>query len=168
MKTTVACGSAILLFAIHVAAQTAAPPPQKARAAGGTQIVTTGCVNRAQHNGSLAGAPGVPPSSPSTAGTLANSAEPTSAFLLNGATMPLRGDGSAPSADAVAKQPMSYVLDGASAELERHLGHQVEVTGALRIAEEGAPGTKTSVGHIRVASIKTIAAACRKPADQQR
>src|SRR5439155_2570665 len=51
-------------------------------------ITTVGCVNRAVQDGSLAGSPGVPPTTPNSAAVLANSNEPTDVFLLNGAEAP--------------------------------------------------------------------------------
>ena len=55
---------------------------------------------------------------------------------------------------------MTYVLDGLRQELERHVGHQVEVTGTLRVVKEGPPATQSAISHIHVASIKMLAGSC--------
>jgi hypothetical protein len=58
---------------------------------------------------------------------------------------------------------MTFVLDGMRQELERHVGHQVTVTGTVVVMEEGPPSAKASVRHLRVTEIKMMAAACPKP-----
>jgi hypothetical protein len=128
----------------------------------GPSVTASGCVNRALNNGSLAGGPGVPPTTPNRAAVLANSNEPTGVILLNGATPP-RPSGEAATHDAAATVPLSYVLDGSLRDLEPHLGHQVEVTGSLQTVNEGPKDAQTTVRHIRVASIKMIATECAKP-----
>ena len=128
----------------------------------GPSITATGCGNRAVNNGSLAGGPGVPPTTPNRAAVLANSNEPTDVILLNGATPP-RPNSETATHGAAATAPISYVLDGSLRDLEPHLGHQVEVTGTLQAVNEGAKDAKTMVRHIRVASIKMIATECAKP-----
>jgi hypothetical protein len=128
----------------------------------GQSISARGCVNRAVNNGSLAGGPGVPPTTPNRAAVLANSNEPTDVILLNGATPP-RVSSEAATKGAAATVPVSYVLDGSLRDLEPHLGHQVEITGTLQTVNEGAKDAKTMVRHIRVASIKMIATECAKP-----
>lgn len=128
-------------------------------------IVAVGCVNRAAQTGSLAAAPGVAPATPATAGALANSVQdPTNTFVLKGATPP---DATEETRTLVAagRPPATglttYMLDGARQDLEKHAGHRVEVRGTLRVAQEGdAPGTKTEVKHIAVASIRMLAVAC--------
>lgn len=147
----VVSGALSLLVSVSVAAQSNGP-----------SITASGCVNRAVNNGSLAGGPGVPPTTPNRAAVLANSNEPTDMILLNGATPP-RASSEAATHDAAATVPVSYVLDGSLRDLEPHLGHQVEVTGTLQTVNEGAKGAQTMVRHIRVASIKMIATECAKP-----
>jgi hypothetical protein len=126
----------------------------------GKSIVVEGCINRAQQDGSLAGSPGVPPASTSTAPQLANSSEPTNTFLLNGATAPepnVKPD----AAGAAPAITHSYVLDGTREELERHLGHHVEVTGTLTIVSESAePEARNQVQRVKVAGIRMLSAAC--------
>jgi hypothetical protein len=128
-------------------------------------IVAVGCVNRSAPTGSLAAAPGVAAATPATAGALANSGQdPTDAFVLKGATPPDATDETR-TLVAAGRPPttglITYVLDGARQDLEKHAGHRVEVRGTLRVAQEGdSPGTKAEVKHIAVASIRMLADAC--------
>jgi hypothetical protein len=143
-------------FALHFAspATTAQVPAET--------IVAVGCVNPAVQNGSLAGAPGVPPASPTTAAVEANVAAPTGAFLLKGTTAPRQA--TATRGPKPTKAPGdTYVLDGAREQFEPHVGHQVEVTGKMRIASEGPAEEKNIVKHIQVASIKMVASKCLQP-----
>jgi hypothetical protein len=132
----------LILFLLASPLVAQAPPPTS------ESVVTVGCVNRAIENGSLAGSPGVSPATPSTAPALANKQEPTGALLLNGAQQV--------SSEASGSTPVTYVLDGKTQELERHLGHQVQVTGTLRTVHEGASGAKTPVQHIQVTALKML------------
>jgi len=133
----------------------------------GAQIVTVGCVNRALQTGSLAPSPGVPAAAPGGAEYLANSSEPTRNFLLAGATP---ADATAEMrAKAAAGEPVStssvtYVLDGAREDVERNIGHLVEVTGMLRTVSEGDQANRQNVKHVAVTSIKMLAATCPGPA----
>ena len=144
--------------------------PALASAQSQTNLVTVvGCVNRAEHNGSIAGGPGVPPVSPSAAPVLANTNEPTGVFLLSGATAPTRAERGTSGVDAgkeTTATPLSYVLDGQPADFEPHLGHQVEVTGSEQRVSEGAQDAKTEVRHLRVTSIKMLSQECPKPASK--
>jgi hypothetical protein len=132
-----------------------------------SSVTTVGCVNRAVHNGSLAGGPGIPPTTPNSAAVLANSNEPTDVFLLNGAGAP-RPTGEPAAKGTSGAPPVSYVLDGSLTEFEKHLGQQVEVTGTVQTVNEGAKEAKTPVRHLKVRSIKMLAAECSKPADRPR
>jgi hypothetical protein len=132
--------------------------------------VTVGCINRAEQNGSSAGAPGVPPATSATAPNLANSQEPTGVLLLNGATAANATNETktrAAAGDAVRPAPGTYVLDGLRQELDRHVGHQVEVTGTLRVVKEGPPAIQNTVGHIQVVSVKMLAVSCPNPVDKE-
>lgn len=170
MKLTRAySGVAVLMFVAGLSgaglsAQADVRPPAHPDSSGGTAIVAVGCVNRAVQTGSLAPAPGVPPATPATAEILANSSEPTNAFLLAGATPANATDeirARAAAGKTVSMSPSTYVLDGATQELERHMGHRVEVIGTLRTVSEGDQANRATVAHIRVTSIKMLASACR-------
>jgi hypothetical protein len=132
-------------------------------AAGQSPFVAVGCVALAVHDGSLAGSPGVPPASPNTAPVLANSSEPTGAFMLNGVA-----PASAAAQTAGAQELRAYVLDGTSAQLQPHVGHRVEVTGRLVQTRTGnTAAEKTPVDRIQVLSVKMLGSECPKPASQQ-
>jgi len=160
MKSTLHRRIAILVGTV---ALTAVGGARAAAQSNGQTITAIGCVNRAVNNGSLAGAPGVPPTTPTRAGVLPNSNEPTDVIHLNGATPP-KAASDAATHDGANTLPASYVLDGSLRDLEPHLGHQVEVTGTVQSINEGAKDAKTLVNHIKVASIKMMANECPKPA----
>jgi hypothetical protein len=170
MKLTDAYGGmAILLFVAGLSAQTDRPSVATSKPAGGTAIVTVGCINRAVPTGSLAPAPGVPAATPATAEILANSSEPTNTFLLARATAAKAANeirARAVAGEPVRTSPTTYVLDGTRQELEHHSGHLVEVTGTLRMVSEGDNANRTSVAHVQVASIKMLASACPNPAGE--
>jgi hypothetical protein len=153
----VVCASLIASVALALFGSSAA-----AAQSDGQSITARGCVNRAVNNGSLAGGPGLPPTTPNRAAVLANSNEPTDVILLNGAT-PLPANSETTARDLGSTPPVSYVLDGSLRDLEPHLGHQVEVSGTLQTMNEDAKDAKTMVRHIHVASIKMIATECAKP-----
>ncbi len=170
MKLTGLCGGlAMLMFVAELNGQTA--KSDKTTPARGTAIVTVGCVNRAEQTGSPAGAPGVPPASPAKAPELANTQELTGALLLNFATAPNATDEAktrATAGDSVRTAAVTYVLDGLRPELERHLGHQVEVTGTLQVVKEGPPAMANTVSHIQVSSVTLVAPMCPKPVDNDK
>lgn len=146
-------------IAVALIALVALPPAAAAQSTAGP-IAAVGCVARAVADGSLTGSPGVPPAPPNTAPTLANSAEPTGALLLNDATLP--GAATGTTGSAAAEAPRSFQLDGATSELEHHVGHQVEVKGTLQTTAVGASNTqKTKVDHIRVTSVRMLADSCK-------
>lgn len=162
-------GLAMLIFLTELNGQTTSRLGAKTPAPG-TAIVTVGCINRARQNGSLAGGPGVPPATSATAPNLANSEALTGALLLRGATAANATDETrtrAAAGDAVRPAPVTYVLDGLRQELDRHVGHQVEVTGTLRVVKEGPPTMQNTVGHIQVASINMLAVSCPNFADNE-
>ena len=162
-------GLAMLMFLAELNGQTTSRPVAKTPAPGAA-IVTVGCVNRAEQNGSLAGGPGVLPATAATAPNLANSQEPTGVLLLNGAPAANATNETktrAAAGDAVRLAPATYVLDGLREELDRHVGHQVEVTGTLRVVKEGPPTIQNTVGHIQVASVKMLAVSCPKPMNKE-
>lgn len=158
-------GSALLLLTVGLAVALDSPLLNAQSPATGS-ITAVGCINRAVQDGSLAGAPGVPPATPANAPNLANANEPTGAFLLNGASRPGDREAVGTTGSSAPKTPITYVLEGTTSELESHLGHQVEVSGTLQKMAEGAPEAKTIVGHIRVSTIKMLAPECAKPAPQ--
>lgn len=156
---TIATATAISFTAVVVVAMQ--PPPVS------RTVTVVGCISQAVNDGSLSGSPGVPPSTPATAGTLANSAEPTGVYLLNGATPPdttadLRDD-------AEARQPprhrrVTYELEGQQAEFQRHAGRLVEVTGVFTVSSRGTTAlTASTVNHLKVARVRSLARKCPSP-----
>ncbi len=119
-------GLAMLMFLAELNGQTTSRLVAKTPAPGAA-IVTVGCINRAEQNGSSAGGPGVPPATSATAPNLANSQELTGVLLLNGPTAANATNETktrAAASDAVRPAPVTYVLDGLRQELDRHVGHQ--------------------------------------------
>lgn len=121
-------------------------------------ITATGCVNRAVTDGSLAGSPGVPPATPNTAPTLANTATPTGAFVLNHAQV--AGEVTATSGSTATASPRSFQLDGLTTELEKHVGQQIEVKGTLRTSAAGSDTARTRIEHITVAAVRMVSETC--------
>lgn len=123
-------------------------------------IQTAGCINQAQHNGSIEGSTGVPPTPPNAAPAAANSGTLTGAFVLNGATPPAsERDSRATKGDTLT----SYVLEGARSLIEPHVGHQVEVTGTLVELPATNSGSSEPRRQLRVSAIKMVATTCAKP-----
>jgi hypothetical protein len=140
----------------------------------GRPIVTIGCVSQAVPDGSLAGSPGVPPATPASAPTLANSGQPTGALLLTGAL----SDDASEDVRAAAKDgrattsrspAMTYVLDGGPAEMSKHLGHWIEVDGTLTVLPTRAGEATAPVHHLAVRSVRMLKDKCPAASgDQQR
>lgn len=140
-------------------------------------ITATGCLQRAQRNGSVGGTVVGTSASPDRADDEANSSEMVDAFLLANA-VPTDGAGAAPrpqaGRDAPAATgtsgvtPTSFGLEGQTAALEKHTGARVEVTGIVIPAASsgrgtGGAATATGVTRIRVASFKVLAPNCSTP-----
>jgi hypothetical protein len=150
------------LAAAGVLATITAAQPNRS---GSSETVVAGCLNQASENGSLAASPGVRPATPETADDLANLNLPTGAFVLNGATARNAAPSPSPRGD-VEKTPgqqrlQSYVLHGDRDKLAAHVGHQVEVSGTVRITDTEKP-TGTRIAHIDVRDIRMLAASCPK------
>jgi hypothetical protein len=70
---------------------------------------------------------------------------------------------SSPAAGAVGTSGTAsrYELDGQSAELTKHLNHQVEITGTVQPASAGAAaGAASAAPKLMVSSVKMVAAKC--------
>lgn len=158
-----------------------------------SSMTITGCLQGAGAN--------VPAVGTSTAGTVTGSAtEPSDSrssagrFVLMNARMGSRETGrtstttgaATTTAPAKGTTAASYVLEGDSSELRKHVGHQIEVTGHLDTAASAAPpaaatsvatsGTAGAVAedtknraasaaampHVRVDSVRMISANCSK------
>jgi hypothetical protein len=161
---------AIATMAIAAAASVAAQAPQN-----GEKVTVSGCLNRAQRNGSLGGTVVGTSASPNTADVEANSAAIVDAFLLSEATPAGSGttasaNPGAPAADsptgtAGRQQITSYGLSGHEAELEQHQGARVQVTGTIESpasSGRGTGGAATAAGtkRIKVESFTVLADTC--------
>lgn len=150
----------IFVVATALGSAVAGSPVLAAQTNSADPFVAIGCVARATHNGSLAGSPGVPPASPNTAPTLANSSEPTQAFILNEAVLKASAQ-SDQKVNGQVEKPRTFALDGAQ-KFDAHVGHRVEVTGKIVRAYGGAKaGDKEPVDHIQVDSLKMVGSDCK-------
>ena len=115
----------------------------------------------------VAGSPGVPPATPATAPTLANSGQPTGALLLTGAlpedaSNELRAQAQAGRASPPSVPRTTYVLDGGSPDLSKHVGHWVEISGTLTVHPAGTGEAKAPVNHLAVRNVRMLTANCPK------
>jgi len=165
MKLNNGCIAALVMTTALVA-PAAAQAPQD-----GEHVTVSGCLQRAQRDGSGGGTVVGTTAPPNVADREANSSEIVDAFLLADAS-PI-GKGSATggaSADAAAtgtsgRTPTSFGLQGREAELERYTGARVEVTGTViapATSGRGTGGAATAAGarRLRVESFKVVAEKC--------
>jgi hypothetical protein len=145
--------------------------------ADGEKVTVAGCLQRAQRSGSLGGTVVGTSASPNTADDEANSSAIVDAFILAEATPAIGGTpqspgtsgNSTPAAGATGTagrlQMTSYGLVGREAELERHQGGRLEITGTIAPAAtsgRGTGGAATAAGtkRIKVESFKVLADTC--------
>jgi len=128
-------------------------------------VSVTGCLQRNDNSGTLDSTIPESTATPETAPVLANSGEPAPGFQLAGAT-PLPG--------SPKSAPLTvYVLNGSEAQLSKHLGHRIEVTGTVipnvarnaRVqtpgpAQQGSKQLKGDVTRIKVTNVKMLGASC--------
>jgi hypothetical protein len=127
-----------------------------------TRVHVVGCVERVQPNGSLAGTGVGTTASPNVADRQANSNELLDRFQLSGAVR------TAVEASATSADLTSYALEGSEAELTKHTGHRVEISGrvappratAPRQADRAAAGSPMQ--RIIVESVKMRSANCTR------
>lgn len=131
-------------------------PREQARAAAGQAVIVSGCIQKG------------PVSSQATA--QAGQAQATAqasgqAFVLQNAK-PASGTGAAGGAVGTTGTTASrYELDGNTAELQKHLGHQVEITGTVMPGSTaatagGGAGQASAVPRLKVTSIKMVSDKC--------
>lgn len=164
MKLSLALALA-MLAASSMHAQDRAVTPDEA-------ITARGCLQRGQRNGSLGGTVVGTTASPDRADDEANSSELVDAFILAEA---VRADSTTQPAPSVSTgratgttgrvEITSFGLSGHEAELGRHTGAHVEVTGVLAApatSGRGPGGAATAAGtkRIRVGSFKVLAEKC--------
>ena len=118
-------------------------------------ITVTGCVDRAdQHSG---------------AGTIGTTVDSLS-FVLTHASRDGKAAASRPApaaAATTAETGSTYRLDGAVATLNPHVGHKVQVTGALEASATGTsgsadPASAASAPRLKVESVKMLAETCAR------
>jgi hypothetical protein len=146
MKQKLCCAALACASTVTVLAQDR-PSPTPASSA----IVVQGCLQNADHSGSLGGTPVGTSATPDNAGDIANNPELPPYFILTGARAPGRvnapstgtaigtagtartrtADGTVTSDRADSDAPRTYALIGNQNELATHNGHLVEVTGTL-------------------------------------
>jgi hypothetical protein len=152
----------------------------------GEKLTVTGCLQRAQRNGSVGGTVVGTSASPNTADDEANSGALVNAFLLTDATVGTASGttsggnaaGSSAPASSTATpaatgtagraEPTTFGLQGQEAELERHQGARVEVTGTVippATSGRGTGGAATASGakRLKVESYKVVAEKCTAP-----
>jgi hypothetical protein len=145
----------------------------------GEKITVAGCLQRAQRNGSVGGTIVGTSASPNTAGVEANSGAMVDAFLLSEATPVVAGvpqsSAAGSTADAAATTATgtsgkaditTFGLSGREAELERHQGARLQVTGTVVPAATSGRGTgdaatATGAKRIEVESFKVLADKCQ-------
>ncbi|MBS1818316.1 MAG: hypothetical protein JSU08_10325 [Acidobacteria bacterium] len=134
------------------------------------RITVVGCLDRAQRNGSLGGTVVGTSAAPNTADDEANSGVMVDAFLLHEAHR-VTGDqvDARPSTGAVGtsgRETMAtFGLKGREAELERHQGARLQVTGTVMppvTSGRGSGGAATAAGsqRLQVESFKVLAERC--------
>lgn len=150
-RTIIAGGLAVVFaVALHAQTQTAA----QANRATPAEITLTGCVERADQV-----------SEPATLGTTVDSLS----FVLIKATKGGAGDaqtaGTTGTTSKTEPENM-YRLDADVSTLNPHVGHKVEVTGALDTAAtpaaNGEPRTAANAPKVRVSRLKMIAETCAR------
>jgi hypothetical protein len=140
----------------------------------GERLTVSGCLQRAQRDGSAGGTVVGTSAPPNVADREANSSEMVNAFMLADA-VPVTANSSAAAvgagSDTVATgtsgraQPTTFGLEGREAELERHTGARLQVVGTVippATSGRGAGGTATAAGakRLRVESFTVVAAQC--------
>jgi hypothetical protein len=122
----------------------------------GETVSVRGCVTRVQRDGTLSATGTARTATPDTASTEANSGETIEAFTLKDATTPV--------GQKKTTGRTEYALQGSGAELAKHLGHRVEITGSLlpSVAEVQAEKVTAAEGirRVQVTRVKMIAAKC--------
>jgi hypothetical protein len=127
-------------------------------------VSVVGCLQRNDNSGTLDSTIPESTATPETAPKLANSGEPAPGFQLAGAT-PLKSSGKLAA-------PAVYVLNGSDAQLSKHLGHRVRITGVVipnvasnaqvqgPVATQGTKQLKGDVTRIKVTKVTMVRASC--------
>jgi hypothetical protein len=145
---------------ISLSAQT--PPAQT------PSVSVTGCIAQVQRDGSLGPKASGVQATPQTAADEANNPNPTNRYELLDAT-PVGNDvkpGETATAGTTVKPARTaYALRGHENELAKHVGHRVQITGALtpplaeKLPAKDAKAAET-VRSVQVASLKMVGTDC--------
>src|SRR6478735_3888722 len=162
-----------LSFLIALAVAAAAALPAAQTPSEGEKITVSGCLQRAQRNGSVGGTIVGTSASPNTADDEANSSALVDAFLLTEAT-PVTAGVAEPSSASRADsgqtgstgtsgrvERTTFGLVGRESEIERHQGARLQVTGTIMPASSsgrGTGGAATAAGakRLQVESFKIL------------
>lgn len=152
-----------LLAVVASASLSAQTPPAQT-----PSVSVTGCVAQVQRDGSLGPKASGVQATPDTAANEANNPNPTNRYELLDATPPGSGEKPAETATAgTAPKPArtTYALRGQENELAKHLGHRVQITGALtpplteKLPAKDAKAAET-IRTVQVASVKMVGTDC--------
>jgi hypothetical protein len=142
---------ATLCVIIASASLSAQTPP-----AASPSFSASGCVAEVQRDGSLAVKATGPQATPETAANEANNPAPTDRYQLVDAT---------PADGAAGLVKTTYALRGLEKELAKHVGHRVEISGALlpplaaKLPAKAA-ATADAVRTVQVATVKMVGTNC--------
>jgi hypothetical protein len=121
----------------------------------GEPVSVSGCVERAQRDGTLSVTATGTTATPNTAPIEANSGEAVDRFTLKDAT-PVGKDSSSPRTE--------YALQGQGSELAKHVGHRVEIAGNLLPSPADLQADKAKpadgIRRMQVTAVKMIASKC--------
>lgn len=152
-------------------------------------IVVEGCLQNADHSGSLGGTPVGTSATPANAGDIANNPELPPYYLLTdarpvgrtdasntgraigtaGAARTRRADGSVTSDSADSVAPKTYALVGNQNDFAVHNGHRVEVTGTVAPPRRDSDRkTEDPKGNTQAADSGAGGGASSPPADNSR
>lgn len=172
MKLRFTAATALVLGLAFVGIDAQTPPST------GERVTATGCVQRAQRDGSIGGTVVGTSAAPNTADDEANSSVMVDAFLLTDAVPSTAASGGATTAGTATEpsatgttgrtERTTFGLRGHEAELERNLGARVEVTGTVMPAAQSGRGTgggATASGakRLNVESYKVLTEKCTAP-----
>jgi hypothetical protein len=127
-------------------------------------VSVTGCVGEVQRDGSLGVKATGSQATPDTAANEANNPTPTGRYQLNDAT---------PAAGGAQPAKTTYALRGQEQELSKHLGHRVQITGALlaplasKLPAKSA-ATADAIRTVQVTGMKMVGTDCAARPDTPR
>jgi hypothetical protein len=149
----------IVITSVSISAISAQTPSPAAK------TTVTGCIAPVQRDGSLGNKTTLTPPTPENAANEANNPEPTGRFMLTDA-VPANPAAVATSSEKTATPARtSYALRGREQELAKHVGHRVEITGALVASAAAKLPSKTAataegITAVQVETVKMLGTNC--------